>query len=140
MAAEKASVLTDVGKLVLRLIVGIGIMTHGYPKLFGVSDAGVPRMAGFTEGVANLGLPYPAFFAWAAAITEFFGGLCFALGLFTRVAAFLIVCTMGVALYRHHPDPFARKELALMYLAPSFFTMLSGPGRFSLDALLFRRR
>jgi putative oxidoreductase len=140
MAAEKTSVLTDLGKLALRLVVGIGIMTHGYPKLFGVAEDGSRRIVGFTEGVTNLGLPYPTFFAWAAALSEFAGGLLLAVGLFTRVAAFMILCTMSVALYRHRADPFGKKELALMYFAPALFTTLSGPGRFSLDALFFRRK
>ena len=47
---------------------------------------------------------------------------------------------MTVALYRHRADPYGRMELALSYFAPAFFMALSGPGRFSLDALLFKRR
>ena len=140
MAAEKVSVLTDLGKLVLRLIIGIGIMTHGYPKIFGVNDEGVARMIGFTDGVAKLGLPYPGFLAWAAALSEFVGGFLLAVGLFTRIAAAMIAITMAVALYRHRADPYGRMELALAYFAPSFFLALSGPGRFSLDALLFKRK
>jgi putative oxidoreductase len=140
MAVDRGSVATDIGKLLLRVVVGGAIMTHGYPKIFGTSDDGMPRMVRFIDGVAKMGFPYPEYFAWAAALSEFVGGLFLALGLFTRGAAFLIMCTMIVVLYRHRADPWNKKELGLLYLAPAFFTMLSGPGRYSLDALIFRRK
>jgi putative oxidoreductase len=140
MAAPRGSVLTDLGKLILRVIIGFGIATHGWSKLFTFGDDGARRIVGFTGGVAKLGFPYPEFFAWAAAISEFGGGICLGLGFLTRFWAAMIAITMMVALYRHRPDPFARKELALAYLAPALFTLLSGPGRFSIDAIVFKRK
>jgi putative oxidoreductase len=124
----------DYPALLLRLWLGAMGILHGFPKVFG-------GMEKFTEGVVKMGLPAPEFFAWAAALSEFAGGILLVLGLGTRVSAFLMAATMAVAGFiRHAEDPFKTKELALCYLVLSVVIFLLGPGRISLDALLFRRR
>jgi len=91
----------------LRILVGSSIVSHGFDKMFG---GGMP---GFIHGVATMGFPMPHFFAWAAVLSEFLGGLFLILGFGTRIAAFFIFCTMSVALFiRHGADPFRAKELA----------------------------
>ena len=124
----------DYPALLLRLWLGAMGVVHGFPKVFG-------GMEKFTEGVVKMGLPAPEFFAWAAALSEFAGGILLILGLGTRLSAFLMAATMAVAGFiRHAEDPFKTKELALAYLVLSVVVFLLGPGRFSLDALVFRRR
>jgi putative oxidoreductase len=140
MAGAKPGGATDLGKFILRAVVGVGIMTHGYPKIFGVTAEGAPRMERFIAGVAGMGFPFPMYFAWAAALSELVGGLLLILGLGARAAGFLITCTMAVALYRHRADGFGDMEMALLYFASALFFVLSGPGRHSLDALLFKRK
>lgn len=126
--------LTDIGLLWLRVLAGAGIMTHGYGKIFG------GRMEKFAGGVGEMGFPMPLFFAWAAALSEFVGGLCLALGLGTRVAAFFIACTMSVAAFiRHAADPFGRKELALAYWTIAIALLILGGGRYAVERLLCRR-
>lgn len=123
----------QLGLLVLRVSAGLMMATHGYAKIFG------GRMEGFTQGVADMGFPVPAFFAWAAALSELVGGITLALGLGTRASAFLIYMTMLVAAFvRHGSDPFAKKELALLYLAVMFFFLLYGGGKWAVEQL--RRR
>ena len=109
-------------------MMGIGIMMHGYPKLFS------GRMDKFAEGVAALGFPFPVAFAWAAALSEFLGGIFVAIGLKTRIAAMFIFVTMAVAAFlRHAADPFKVKELALAYLTAAAAIAIMGAGKFSLD-------
>lgn len=125
--------LRDAGLLWLRLLVGACIATHGYGKLFG------GHFDGFVTGVEKLGLPVlsPAQFALLAAWSEFAGGLFLMMGLATRVAAFLVFMTMCVAIFRvHWNDAFAMKELAILYWTVSVALMLTGAGRFSIDAAL----
>jgi putative oxidoreductase len=124
----------DVPVLMLRLWLGATGIVHGYPKVFG-------GMEKFTEGVAKMGFDPPGLFAWAAALAEFGGGILLIVGLLTRPAAVMMAVTMFVAGFiAHGDDPFKVKELALCYLVLSLVIFLIGPGRFSLDAVLFRKR
>ena len=128
---ERREQLRDVGLLFLRLGMGIGIAGHGYGKLF--SD----RMQGFIDGVSKMGLPFgqPAVLAHVAAWSEFGGGILIVIGLLTRVSALMVLGTMCVAFFvAHGDDPWNVKELAFTYLIMAATLLLTGPGRFSLDA------
>ena len=120
----------DVGLAWLRILTGVGIALHGSGKVFGGT------MDHFAQGVAQMGFPLPVLFAWAAALSEFVGGVCLVAGLGTRIAAFFAWCTMSAALFlRHAHDPFSVKELAYLY-----WTMLSalvwlGGGRYTIRQL-----
>ena len=121
----------DIGILILRVLGGLGIAYHGYGKIFG------GKMAGFTEGVAGMGFPVPEVFAWAAALSEFAGGLMLAVGLLTPFAALAVFLTMSVAAFiAHSSDPFKVKEMALAYWTISGALICLGGGKFSLDAKL----
>ncbi len=125
----------DAGLLILRVLTGGFIATHGYGKLFSEG-----RMERFTEGVAEMGFPLPVFFAWAAALSEFVGGILLAAGLLTRYAAFLIFCTMTVAAFiRHADDPFTMKEKALLFWTVSLAILLMGAGRYAVDRWIAKK-
>lgn len=120
--------------VLIRGVAGAGLMFHGWKKIqdpFGWmgADSGTP-----------------AILQALAALSEFGGGLAWILGLLTPLASFGILATMAVAASRHisRGDPFVGRggsyELALLYLVIAVGLLLGGPGRWSLDALLFRRR
>lgn len=124
--------VTDAGLLLLRLWVGVVLAAqHGFGK-FG--------SAKFVAGLAEDGMPAPEVFATLAALAEFVGGICIALGLLTRPAALTVVVTMGVAALVHHaPDPFGKAELAYTYGVVALMLVVTGAGRFSIDELIRRR-
>ncbi len=128
-------VVETAGLTLMRVAAGLMMSTHGYGKIF---EEG--RMERFTGGVADMGFPVPGAFAWLAALSELIGGICLALGLGTRISAALISGTMFVAAFiRHGPDPFEKKELALLYLAVMLFFVAYGGGRWAVERLMCRK-
>ncbi len=129
--SERQQSLYGLGLLWLRVLMGLGIAYHGYGKVFG------GHMEMLTQGVAGMGFPMPAVFAWAAALSEFAGGLCVAAGFQTRIAAAFVFSTMSVAAFiAHAKDPFETKELALAYWTMAGALMLTGGGPHAVDAKL----
>ncbi|MER3430859.1 MAG: DoxX family protein [Blastocatellia bacterium] len=124
------SVPANAGLTLLRVFTGIALaFGHGIGK--------IPPSKGFIETTAKLGFPAPAIFAWAAALSEFLGGVLLAIGLLTRPAAFFIAFTMLVALIGvHRADPFQKQELAFLYFFIALAFLFKGSGDWSIDALL----
>lgn len=124
----------NIGLLLLRIFVGAGIASHGFGKMF----SGPERWQALGRAVGKIGLNFaPTFWGFLAAFAEFFGGIFLALGLFTTVSSFLILCTMLVAAFvAHKGASFTVRELALFYLVASFFFMVKGAGRYSIDRLI----
>ncbi len=124
------SLSTDLGLLILRLVSGAAMLTHGYPKL-----------QKLLNGNFQFGDPLGVGPEVSLILTVFAEAICSALiilGLTTRLATIPLIVTMAVAFFIvHGADPFKTKELALIYL--SIFTALffSGPGKFSADRAIF---
>ena len=129
-----ASRSADVGLLLLRVFFGLALaLAHGLRKL--------PPSERFVAGVVEMGFPAPIVFAWLSTFAEFFCALLLVIGLATRPAAVFIVCNMAVAAFiRQAGDPFGEIELALAYLAVAIAIVLTGSGRYSIDALIARPR
>lgn len=123
----------DTGLLALRMFAGLALaFGHGINKL--------PPSDGFVGMIGGFGVPLPEVAAWLSGIVETLGGLLLAVGLFTRPAALFIILNMSVALiFAHAGDPFARRELPLMFAFTALLFLLAGPGRYSIDARLARR-
>jgi putative oxidoreductase len=136
LSHETSARLTDLGLLVLRFTAGgIGLL-HGGQKLF---QFGVDNFA------KNMppGVPMPYISAWLATLAEFGGGALIVLGLLTRLATLPFIFTMGVAFFVAHKGILIGEkngELALVAGLMLTAILFTGPGRLSLDALLFRRK
>ena len=80
---------------------------------------------------------FPAFFAWMGAFSEAVGGLLLALGLLTRPAAFLVCCTMLVAMFMQQFQAGLWNMLPAMgFLWAALPALVLGSGRFGLDYVL----
>ena len=83
---------------------------------------------------------FPAFFAWMGAFSEAVGGLFLLFGFQTRIASFLILCTMLVAVFMQQFSNGLWNMLpALGFLWVSLFTTVLGSSRFGIDFLLSKK-
>ena len=120
----------------IRLGLGAVFVAHGAQKVLG-SFAG-PGLAKFTSFPAPYPFMRPAWL-WmgAAAFAELIGGILIILGLLTRVGAFVIFCTMLVAVAGvHWKGGFfapAGIEYPLSLLTMSLALLISGGGMASAD-------
>jgi putative oxidoreductase len=125
----------DLGLLILRIGLGLIFVAHGYPKIVG----GIEKWQMIGTAMSNLGITFmPAFWGFAAACSEFFGGICFMLGLGMRIAIFFLSCVMMVAFVFHmnNGDPFTvySHPLSLLIVFISLFFM--GAGNYSFGYML----
>ncbi len=121
------------GLALLRVTAGCIMAMHGYGK--------IKNPLHWMDGAPN---PPAAVLQLIAAVSEFFGGLAIAAGLLSPLAAIGIVCTMGYAIYTHKlkGDPLVGKgggsyELAALHLLAALTILITGPGKLSVDRLLF---
>jgi len=141
-ADSLAARANDTVLLVGRLAMGIIFFQSGAAKL-GALDA-------FSGSLAGRGVPFPGFWGPVGAISEFIGGTLIILGLGTRYAAALIVIFVIIATaishrYWEFVEPARRLQQGQFYknlaiIGGALFLFICAAGRFSLDALLMKKR
>lgn len=122
----------DLGKLVLRLALGVLVLLHGIAKLKG----GVGPIEGMLQAQ---GLPY--YLAYAVLIGEVVAPLMLLLGFYARIGAVLVLINMLAAVYLAHMgqlDQFNAQggwalELQGMFIAAALAIALLGPGHYSVN-------
>lgn len=122
--------LARVWLLILRICTAGFMLTHGFPKLQKLLAGGEIQFSDPLGIGVTLSLVLTVF-------AEAFCSVLIALGLATRVASLVLAITMGVAAFLvHGNDPFAKKEMALLYLLIYLTLLVFGPGKYSLDNLI----
>lgn len=127
-----------VALLFLRLVAGTAFVLHGWPKIQHATSWMPPEA------------PIPGWLQFLAAFSEFGGGIAWILGALTPLFSLGILGTMAFATFAvhvrmDHPfvgDPASHRpsyESALGYLAIAVLLLIVGPGRLSVDAVLFGR-
>lgn len=152
MFAEMAAVMTDMdhghmysenqminglnlGLLIIRVVVGVTLATHGLNKIFGGG-----KIAGTAGWFASMGMKMPKANAWIAALTEIGSGALLALGLLTPLAAAGMVAIMVVALITTHMkngwfifNPGGGIEYVVVLAAVGIGLACTGAGEWSID-------
>lgn len=123
--------LQPLGLLVLRVVVGLIMIGHGWQKI----HAGPSH---FVHAVSGMGMP--GWLAYLALAAEFIGGILVLIGFATRIAALFILIDMLVAIFKVHLHNglLAQNgyQFPLTLAAACFLLMLYGAGELSIDWLI----
>lgn len=127
------------GLLLVRLVVGLLFIGHGAQKLFGWFGGYGPKGTG--GWMESVGIKPGVAMAVLAGLMELLGGVLFAAGLLTPLAAVLIAATMVGAIVKvHGPNGLWSTangyEYQLVLLVVAIGVALTGAGAYSLDALI----
>ncbi|MSR74173.1 MAG: DoxX family protein [Planctomycetes bacterium] len=133
MRETSKSGLQDAGLLIIRAMVSVVLIYHGSQKLFGwFGGDGFEPFAKFVE---TLSLPESRIMAYAAAVSELFGGLLLLLGLAGRWPALPMAITMSVAVWKLHMNSFSGAggaEYPLTLGVVLIGLLFTGPGGITL--------
>ena len=121
--------LASFGLLVLRVAISAMMLTHGLHKLSHFSAMSQTFDPVGMGGTLSLAL---------VIFAEVFCSIAVLLGLFTRLATLPLMVAMCVAVFSHSGQAFSAQELALLYLTGFTVVLITGPGRYSVDRLLWK--
>lgn len=128
----------DLALFLLRAVTGLIMLMHGWQKVFQDGFAGV------SQAFARMGIPLPGVMGPFIALLELIGGIAQIIGVLTPLFAALLAADMvGAIVLVHRSTGFFLPqgyEFALALLGACLALMLAGAGRYSVDALLPRRR
>jgi len=122
----------DLGRLLLRIALGVLILLHGIAKLRG-------GMSGIEGMVVAQGLP--AFLAYGVLVGEVLAPLMLIAGFHARIGGALVAVNMLFAIALAHMGQLGRLnasggwalELQGMFLAAAVAVVLLGPGRYGIN-------
>jgi putative oxidoreductase len=122
----------DIGKLILRLTVGVLMLLHGISKLTG-------GVSGIQKMVESAGMP--GYFAFGAYVGEVIAPILVIIGFYSRVGAALIAVNMLFAVgLAHRADLFLLDrsggwalELQGFFFLTALALVFTGPGRYSIN-------
>lgn len=115
----------DIGLLILRIVVGVIFIVHGYAKITGIDNV----IGFFTM------LHLPAFLAYVVAYVEFLGGISLVVGYGSKVSSALLAFIMLVAIVKvHGPKGFGNSELVLSLLGANLAIFFAGAGAYGFGS------
>jgi uncharacterized membrane protein YphA (DoxX/SURF4 family) len=130
----------NIAWLLFRFYIGFTIaIGAGWPKMNELSAPGW-----FVKQVSELGFnfPSPEFWAAVAAWGEFVGGLCIAIGFFTRFSAIQLAIQFFVISFIWYKEPAPMVGMYYQQLLFWGFVLIavSGAGKYSIDNWIMKRK
>ena len=125
----------NTGLLIVRIIIGLFLIYHGWEIFNNAKMNEYLTWDAFRYSSAG------TFLVYAGKSAELISGVLLFLGLFTRIAAFLVIATLGYIafnlgngiIWNNDQHPFLFVLFAVLFL-------LTGPGTISMDHYLFKRK
>ena len=122
------------GLFLVRIVLGFFMAYHGWE----VFDEAKMKEYAAWDSFKNSASP--AFMVYLGKAAELVGGILLMLGLFTRVGALIIAVTMAyIAFFVGNGKIWYEDQHPFMFVLLALVFVFTGPGRFSLDAQLFKK-
>lgn len=123
----------DLGLFILRVGISLLMLPHGWSKLRRLKE-GAGDFYNFLGMSSELSL-------LLIVIAEFFCSILLILGVSTRLILIPLMVGMLVAICMiHGTDPLSEKEPGLLFLVPYVTLFITGPGKYSLDYIIFGKK
>ena len=115
----------ELGMFILRVVVGIVFIAHGWQKI-----GNIEGVIGFFDS-----LGFAPFLAYVVAYAEFLGGIAILLGIYSRLAGYLLAVVMLVAIFKVKLSGglLGGYELDLVLLASLLAISWNGAGPYSVS-------
>ena len=122
-------IFSDWSVLILRIILGLVLIVHGWPK--------IKNLSANAQNFVAMGFKPAKFWGTIAAVVEFLGGLLLILGFLTQLVAFFVVIQFVVAILKVKikQNFVGGYELDLLILGAALLLMTVGGGFYGLDDL-----
>lgn len=119
----------------VRIVTGLLMAYHGWE----VFDAA--KMAEYTKWESFSGYGSPATMVYIGKGAELVSGVLLTLGLFTRVAAIILIGTMLYICFKVGNGKFWYEDQhPFLFVLLGFIYLFAGGGRYSVDNLIFKRK
>lgn len=125
----------DFAPLILRVVLGLAFIAHGYPKLFKMREQ-------TAQWLNSVGITPGKFWVLVVGIVEFFGGIALILGAWVELVGILLAVNMFVAMWKVKwgKAGYATQggwELDLIYLAVALSFLFTGAGALAISSFGF---
>ena len=133
-SVKQNPLLLNIALLIIRVFVGFAMISHGFPKLQLLFSGEEIKFYDFLGMGSKFTLTLVVF-------SEFVCSIFLILGLFTRISVVFLFITMIVAGFVvHFADDFSKREISFLYLSLYTLFLTIGPGKYSVDAMISKRR
>ncbi len=120
--------------VLVRIFSGIIIAWYGLEMFNPV------KIKGDVDWLTDIHFPAPVFMTYLGKTAELVGGLLLIIGLFTRLAAIILVINMSVIVFvLGKGNIFGDEQLAFLLLLLFISFIICGGGKWSLDRMVFHR-
>lgn len=123
----------DSGLALLRIITGLFMVYHGWEVFDEEKMKGYAAWDQFKDSSGLL-------MVYLGKASELVGGIFMALGLFTRIASLMIAVTMlYISVFVGNGKVWADAQHPFLFVLLALVFFFTGPGRYSIDHILFTR-
>ena len=125
----------DNGLALIRIITGGFLIYHGW-EMFNT-----PVMSEYFKWDMFKDSSMARIFVYGGKAAELLSGILLVLGLFTRVACIILICTLGyIAFFVGHGKIWYEDQYPFLFVVIGFIFIVTGPVSFSLDNVIFKNK